>query len=97
MSSAGWMEDQHLSLDYAMWLPDICSQRMVGGWGDDNWVGEESKWRAGRLAGQPNEVHHHFGSCNHFLRPDGTTVYVIKDASSRHATAAPAQPELKAT
>lgn len=27
----GWMEHQHMSADYVMRLPDICSQWMVGG------------------------------------------------------------------
>lgn len=53
---------------------------MDGGWGDDGQErgggsGEDSKWSAWQIAGQPNEVHHYFGSCDNFLRPDGTICY----------------------
>lgn len=53
---------------------------MDGGWGDDDQERgggsvEDSKWSAWQIAGQPNEVHHYFGSCDNFLRPDGTICY----------------------
>lgn len=56
--------------------------------GNGRW--EETKWSAWQIAGQPNEFHHYFGSCNNFLRPDGTICYprdLIQAGSSSFQTA----------